>query len=65
MTDPTTTHAWMPHVALRIPSSSGSPLAPPKASRVSAANGASAKREILGLLGHARHQSYGAMGSVI
>jgi len=64
MTDSTTTHTWMTPVALRISSSSGSPLAPPKASRVSEASGASAKREILDLLGHARHQAHVAAESI-
>jgi len=54
MADPTTTHAWMTPVALRISSSSGSPLAPPKASPC-----------LLDLLGHARHQAHVVAESTI
>jgi hypothetical protein len=53
MTSARSTHARLIRPALRISASSGSPLAPPKASRASEASGASAKREILELLGRA------------
>ncbi len=46
----TTTHAWMTRMARRISASSGSPLAPPKASPC-----------VLELLGHARPQAHVAM----
>jgi hypothetical protein len=46
----TTTHAWMTRMAHRISASSGSPLAPPKASP-----------SILELLDHARPQAHVAM----
>jgi hypothetical protein len=49
-----TSHTWMPHMARRISSSSGSPLAPPKASPC-----------VLDLLGHARPQARLAMESAI
>jgi len=42
----TTTHPWMTRMARRITASSGSPLAPPKASP-----------SILELIGHARPQA--------
>jgi len=48
----------------RISSSSGSPLALPKASPAPKAR-ASAKREILDLRGRARPQLHAAMGSLI
>jgi hypothetical protein len=48
----------------RISASSGSPLAPPKASPAPKAR-ASAKREILDLLGHARPQANAAMDFLI
>lgn len=54
MTVPTTSHAWMTRVALRISASSGLPLAPPKAAPC-----------VLDLLGHARPQSHVAMRTVI
>lgn len=47
-------HAWMTHVALHISSSSGLPLAPPKAAPC-----------VLDLLGHARPQSHAATEAVI
>jgi hypothetical protein len=50
MTDPITPPARMTRVAHRISSSSGSPLAPPKASPC-----------VLELLGQARHQAHPAM----
>jgi hypothetical protein len=61
MPAPTTPRTWMTHVAHRIPSSSGSPLAPPKASPATEGSGASAEREFLDLLGHARPQAHAAM----
>ena len=54
MTVSTTPHAWMTRVALRISSSSGLPLAPPKAAPC-----------VLDLLDHARPQSHAAMKAVI
>jgi hypothetical protein len=54
MIDSTTTPALVTPVALRISSSSGSPLAPPKASPC-----------VLDLLGHGRHQTDGAVQSII
>jgi hypothetical protein len=54
MIDSTTTHTWMTHVAHRISSSSGLPLAPPKAAPC-----------VLDLLGHARPQSRVAVESII
>ncbi len=65
-----TPHTWVPRMARRIQrpqgamrarsaSSSGLPLAPPKASLEPKAR-ASAKREILDLLGHARPQAHAA-----
>jgi hypothetical protein len=65
MTDSEPTHARMTHLALRSSASSGSPLAPPKASPASEASGASAKREILDLLGHARPRSHADSKSII
>ena len=53
-TDFPTPHTWMPRVAHRISSSSGLPLAPPKAAPC-----------VLDLLGHARHQAHGAGKSVV
>jgi hypothetical protein len=47
MTASPTTHTWMTRMARRISASSGSPLAPPKASP-----------SILELLGHARPQAH-------
>jgi hypothetical protein len=49
-----TRHTWMPHMARRISSSSGSPLATPKASPC-----------VLDLLGHLLPQSHLAMESTI
>jgi hypothetical protein len=54
MTDSTTAHTWIARAALRMSSSSGSPLAPPKASPC-----------VLDLLGRARFQAHAAMDSVI
>ncbi len=54
MTAFTTTHTWMTPVALRISSSSGLPLAPPKAAPC-----------VLDLLDHGRPQSHAAMKAVI
>ena len=54
MPDSPTTHIWMTHVALRIPASSGLPLAPPKAAPC-----------VLDLLGHARPQAHVAKKSGI
>jgi len=54
MTNPTTPHAWMTRVALRISASSGLPLQPAKAAPC-----------VLDLLGHARPQSHAAMELVI
>jgi hypothetical protein len=54
MTKPSSKHAWMTHVALRISASSGLPLAPPKAAPC-----------VLDLLGHARPQSHLEGGLVI
>jgi len=65
MIDSKSPRTRMTHVALRISATSGSPLAPPKASRPSEASGASAKREILELLGHARHRSHANSESTI
>jgi hypothetical protein len=64
MSDPTTPHAWMTCVPLRISSSSGARVlqahfAPAPKAR------ASAKREILNLLGHARPQAHAAVASLI
>jgi len=59
MSGTATPHTWMPRMVRRISSSSGSPLAPPKASPAPKAR-ASAKREILDLLGHARPQELAA-----
>jgi hypothetical protein len=50
----TTPHTWMTRVALRMSASSGSPLAPPKASPC-----------VLDLLGHARPQAHAAMESIV
>lgn len=47
--NPTTTHTWMTHVALRMSASSGLPLAPPKAAPC-----------VLDLLGHAPPQVHPA-----
>jgi hypothetical protein len=49
-----TRHTWMPHLSRRISSSSGSPLAPPKASPC-----------VLDLLGHVRPQAHLVMESTI
>jgi hypothetical protein len=46
MADTVTSHTWITHLTLRISSSSGLPLAPPKAAPC-----------VLDLLGHARPQS--------
>jgi hypothetical protein len=54
MTDPTIPHTWLTRVALRISSSSGSPLPPAKASPC-----------VLDLLGHARPQVHAAAESII
>jgi hypothetical protein len=54
MTASTTTHTWMARVALHISSSSGLPLAPPKAAPC-----------VLDLLGYARPQAHAAMKAVI
>lgn len=54
MTNPTTPHAWMTRVALRISASSGLPLQPAKAASC-----------VLDLLGHPRPQSHAAMRLVI
>jgi hypothetical protein len=54
MGDPTTAHAWMTHVTLRISSSSGLPLPPAKAAPC-----------VLDLLGHGRPQAHAAMDSLI
>jgi hypothetical protein len=54
MTDSTTTPTWVARVALRISSSSGSPLPPAKASPC-----------VIDLLGHARHQARGGVESII
>jgi hypothetical protein len=54
MVDPTTPHAWMTRMALRISASSGLPLAPPKAAPC-----------VLDLLGHARPQAHAAVESAI
>jgi hypothetical protein len=51
---PTTPHTWMTRVALRMPSSSGLPLAPPKAAPC-----------VLDLLGHARPQAHAALKPII
>jgi hypothetical protein len=51
---PTTPHTWMTCVALRMPSSSGLPLAPPKAAPC-----------VLDLLGHARPQAHAALKPII
>jgi hypothetical protein len=58
MTDSQSAHTRLIRPALRISASSGSPLAPPKASRASEASGASAKREILELLGRANPRAH-------
>jgi hypothetical protein len=50
MATTTPPHTWMAPVALRIPASSGSPLAPPKASPC-----------VLELLGHGHPQAHGDM----
>jgi hypothetical protein len=50
----TTPHTWMTRVALRMSSSSGLPLAPPKAAPC-----------VLDLLGHTRPQAHAAMKSII
>jgi hypothetical protein len=50
MPNPTTPHAWMTHVALRISASSGLPLQPAKAAPC-----------VLDLLDHARPQSHAAV----
>jgi hypothetical protein len=65
MTDSESPHARTTRLALRISASSGSPLAPPKASRASEASGASAEREILELLGQARHRAHADSESII
>jgi hypothetical protein len=49
----------------RTSSSSGSPLAPPKASPSAEGAVRARQREILDLLGHARPQSYAAMRFLI
>jgi hypothetical protein len=49
-----TRHTWMTHVTLRISSSSGLPLAPPKAAPC-----------VLDLLGHAPPQSRLAMATTV
>ena len=54
MTASTTTHTWMMGGMLRIPTSSGLPLAPPKASPC-----------VLGLLDHTHPQAHAAMKAVI
>jgi hypothetical protein len=54
MTPTMTSHTWMTRVALRMCSSSRSPLPPAKASPC-----------VLDLLGHARHQAQLAMDGVI
>jgi hypothetical protein len=54
MIDSTTTHIWMTRVARRISSSSGLPLAPPKAAPC-----------VLDLLGHARPQPHAVVESII
>jgi hypothetical protein len=54
MTVPTTPHAWMTRVALRISASSALPLAPPKAASC-----------VLDLLDHTRPQPHAAMRTVI
>jgi hypothetical protein len=54
MVDSLTTHTWMADVALRISSSSGLPLAPPKAAPC-----------VLDLLGHVRPQSHAVRESTI
>jgi hypothetical protein len=55
----------MTRLAQRISASSGSPLAPPKASRASEVSGASAQREILDLLDQARPRSRADSDSII
>jgi hypothetical protein len=50
---------------LRISSSSGLPLAPPKAAPSAEGAARARQREILDLLGHARPQSHAAMKSLI
>jgi hypothetical protein len=65
MTDSQSTHAWLIRPALRISASSGSPLAPPKASPASEASGASAEREILELLGRSNPQAHVDWDSII
>jgi hypothetical protein len=54
MVDPTTPHAWMTPVALRISASSGLPLQPAKAAPC-----------VLDLLDHVRPQSHVVVGSTI
>ena len=54
MTATTTEHTWMARLAHRISSSSGLPLAPPKASPC-----------VLDLLGQARPQAHAAAEAVI
>jgi hypothetical protein len=49
-----TRHTWIPHMALRISSSSGSSLAPPKAPLC-----------VLDLLGYLRNQPHLAMEATI
>jgi hypothetical protein len=64
MSDLMTTHTWMTRMARRISSSSGLPLPQAKAAPAPKAR-ASAKREILDLLGHARPQAHLAMEALI
>jgi len=64
MSDPTIRAHLDAARGLRISSSSGLPLAPPKASPAPKAR-TSAKREILELLGHTRPQAHTAMESII
>jgi hypothetical protein len=75
MSDRTTPHAWMPRVTLRIERPQGAVRARSASSsgaRVQEAHfapapkaRASAKREILDLLGHTRPQSHAAVTSLI
>jgi len=59
-----TTHTWMTRMARRISSSSRLPLHPAKAAPAPKAR-ASAKREILDLLGHARPHAHVATEALI
>jgi hypothetical protein len=64
MSDPTTTHTWVTRVARRMPSSSGARVQQAHFALAPKAR-ASAKREILDLLGPARPQAPAAVASLI